>query len=209
MKLLFLLILCNCFSVFSAEKPDSSAKKEEITCAATSPLYSDADRNAIVKMANDLKYGHLLFPIGDSIFRGAIKHALLDGAEIMEVGVAANLTTAVVVKEALTSLSQIIPRTCPRKDFLICVETLFEQFDDRYDEEVKVRLDNSYGLSKKIAGQLLYAINHYEQLTPKDIGAMVEIDLAASEKLQKNLNAVTEDVITKWHEDFIKANSPS
>lgn len=179
---------------------------------ATSLAYSDQDRLAIIEMARNLKYCHLLFPIANNIFKTSIKHALLDGAELMaEEKLAPNapLTTSILVAKALANLSRLIKHSCPQKDFLDSIETLLEQIDDRYGEEAKKLLEeNPNRLDKMSMAQLSYAVGNYEELTPKNLVAMVHGNQPAPQVLEENISKLSEEIVKKWHEDFLK-NSPA
>lgn len=200
-----LLFISSC--VVAMQKPASSFKQES-TNAASSPVYSDQDRLPIIEMVRTLKYGHLLFPIANALFKVSIKHALLDSADLLEESVQ-NLPARVLVSKALVNLSRMIKQSCPQKDFLASVEILIEQFDDRYEEEAKALLTKPDGLDKTLSRLLSYSVAHYETLTPKGINAMVHMHSPAPDVLQENLLAIPNGDIQKWYAEFMKDEQAS
>ena len=90
----------------------------------SSPEYSNENRVHIIKIAGRLTYGHLLFPVGDSIFKASIKHAFLDGVSLcgsQALQSPVGITVAQVVAMALTNLSRTIEQFCPKEDFFLKV----------------------------------------------------------------------------------------
>lgn len=206
MLFLFLLAIQDSISMQKAAQPSALQPAPDIReNKATSPAYSDQDRLAIIEITRNLKYCHLLFPIANNIFKTSIKHALLDGAELMaEEKLAPNVSVSIniLVSRALANLSRLIKHSCPQKDFLESVEMLLEQIDDRYEEEVgKLLVENSNRLDRSNFAQLSYAVGNYEELTPKHVAAMVRGHESAPHVLEENINKLPEAVIKKWHED--------
>lgn len=211
MVIFFVLLLSGTF--ISGMNPPAKAEQELSQNKATSSVYSDQDRDSIIEMTRTLKYCHLLFPIGNSIFKRSIMHALIDGDELLEEINLASLD--LIVHLALVNLARTIKQTCPQRDFLASVETLLEQIDDRYEEEAAALFKEGHNnelpewLSsekegKKIGEQLAYAVAHYEQLTPKNLKYMVEGHKSAPEILQKHLASIPAQTISTWHAETFK-----
>lgn len=204
-------LLLSC-SLFGMQPPAKPLARQIPANAASSPEYSNENRVHIIKIAGRLTYGHLLFPVGDSIFKASIKHAFLDGVSLcgsQALQSPVGITVAQVVAMALTNLSRTIEQFCPKKDFLESLETMLEQMDDRYNEEAKSRSDDPVNLDKKIVAQLSYAVGHYEELTKKNLEYMVEMDRPAAKDLQEKLDKIPEATILKWFEQAKKTEPVS
>ena len=193
------------------EKPAAQTKAIQSEAVA----YSDQDREAIISMIATLKQGHLLFPIGDSVFRASIKHALLDSKDLLPQG--GIQTVDEVVTAALANLARTIKQTCPRKDFLDSVDMILEQIDDRYNEEAKpllrcahnIKADKSGPLTSATMMELAYAVVHYEQFNQKDLKNMVHLHKRAPEMLQDKLQHLLADTVQKWYAEFMKDEQAS
>lgn len=181
------------------EKPAQQQKKAESQIAVP---YSNEDRESIISMIATLKQGHLLYPIADSVFKASIKHALLDGKDLLAQDCAHSVDEAVTA--ALTNLARTIKQTCPKKDFLDSVDMMLEQIDDRYNEEAKPLLATPAEFNKEVNLQLAYAVDHYEQFNQKQLKHMVHLHKRAPEMLQEKLNALSKDTAQKWYTEFMK-----
>lgn len=197
-----LLVCCPLLAMEKAkQKPVAQVKPLE-------NAYSNEDRDSIITIVANLKYGHLLFPVVDSVFKASIKHALLDGKELAP---DANDVQAVVAA-ALTNLSRTIKQTCPKKDFLDSVDMILEQMDDRYEEEAKPILKKCGDGKGKQGGSielktnmdLAYAAVHYEQFNQKDLRYMVDLYKSAPVVLQEKLQMVPKDTVQTWYAEFMK-----
>lgn len=169
--------------------------------------YSDQDRESIISMIATLKQGHLLFPIADSVFKASIKHALLDGKDLLPQDRAHSVDE--VVTAALANLARTIKQTCPKKDFLDSVDMILEQIDDRYNEEAKPLLATPVEFNKEVNLQLAYAVDHYEQFNQKELKHMVNLHKRAPEMLQDKLQHLLADTVQKWYAEFMKDEQAS
>jgi hypothetical protein len=194
---LFLALPLECM-----EKPQGKSELPTRAIQKNSAAYSDQDRESIISMIATLKQGHLLYPIADSVFKASIKHALLDGKDLLAQDCAHSVDEAVTA--ALTNLARTIKQTCPKKDFLESVDMILEQIDDRYNEEAKPVLAASDGFNKEVNVQLAYSVDHYEQFNQKELKHMVHLHKRAAEMLQEKLNALSKDAVQKWYAEFMK-----
>lgn len=193
-------------SLIGMENPQGKLAQPSKKTEKPALAYTNEDRDSIIAIVADLKQGHLLFPIADSVFRVSIKHALLDGKELAPKS--ASVDEAVTF--ALANLVRTIRHTCPKKDFLESIELLLEQMDDRYEEEAKPlmrSLDDFKGdsidrVEAETNMQLAYTVAHYEQFNQKDLKNMVHLHKRAPEMLQEKLKALPKDTVQTWYTEF-------